>query len=259
MDDGIEANVSTFAAEMRETAFILKNATEGTMVIMDELGRGTCTRDGLAIAIAICEALIEKRIIERASEVSTVITQNAAQRKASSKGYIKAQRHKLVFQLFEHLQQARTSSMTDLALRKWLARLQDDFAEQMSELKEVEDSDSDEEDKSETMTATTTTERLTRNEVDRRGGYSDDDIEMSRDSTPILMSSSWEEEEQDTTETYSHWSGFTNQHSLPSNNASGGEASGSSMDNGTSASGGTYPSSMSLDDIDDLSDVEGQI
>src|SRR5438552_1040899 len=62
MDDGIEANVSTFAAEMRETAFILKNATEGSMVIMDELGRGTCTRDGLAIAVAVCETLIEKRV-----------------------------------------------------------------------------------------------------------------------------------------------------------------------------------------------------
>lgn len=62
MDDGIEANVSTFAAEMRETAFILQNATDGCMVIMDELGRGTCTRDGLAIAIAVCEALMKKRV-----------------------------------------------------------------------------------------------------------------------------------------------------------------------------------------------------
>lgn len=61
MDDRIEANLSSFSVEMREVAFILRNIDGRGMAIIDELGRGTSTRDGLAIAIAISEALVQKR------------------------------------------------------------------------------------------------------------------------------------------------------------------------------------------------------
>ncbi|KAJ4339112.1 MutS protein msh4 [Didymella glomerata] len=63
MDDNIETNVSTFAAEMREVAFILRNIDRRSMAIVDELGRGTSTRDGLAIALAIAEALVSTKAL----------------------------------------------------------------------------------------------------------------------------------------------------------------------------------------------------
>ncbi|KAM6534151.1 MutS protein msh4 [Fusarium falciforme] len=61
LDDNIESNLSTFSVEMREMAFILRNIDDKSLAVIDELGRATSNRDGLAIAIAMSEALIQSK------------------------------------------------------------------------------------------------------------------------------------------------------------------------------------------------------
>ena len=59
--DDQEHNISTFMQEMKDTAFICKNVTDKSLILIDELGRATSNEDGVSIAWAVAEFLLVKR------------------------------------------------------------------------------------------------------------------------------------------------------------------------------------------------------
>ncbi len=59
--DDLASGQSTFMVEMNEVAYILKNATADSLLILDEIGRGTSTFDGMSIARAVLEFVADKK------------------------------------------------------------------------------------------------------------------------------------------------------------------------------------------------------
>jgi DNA mismatch repair protein MutS len=60
--DDLGGGRSTFMVEMTETAAILDNMTDRSLVVLDEIGRGTSTFDGISIAWAVAEAMVRKGV-----------------------------------------------------------------------------------------------------------------------------------------------------------------------------------------------------
>ncbi len=61
--DDLASGQSTFMVEMNEVANILRNATPNSLLVLDEIGRGTSTFDGLSIAWAVIEHISNRRIL----------------------------------------------------------------------------------------------------------------------------------------------------------------------------------------------------
>ncbi|KAM6557226.1 hypothetical protein CsatB_004245 [Cannabis sativa] len=77
--DNLESNSSTFMTEMKETAFVMQNVSQRSLIVMDELGRATSSIDGFAIAWSCCEYLLSLKAytifathMENLSELATI-------------------------------------------------------------------------------------------------------------------------------------------------------------------------------------------
>ena len=115
--DDLAGGRSTFMVEMTEAANILNNASEQSLVLMDEVGRGTSTFDGLALAWAIARALIEKnRSYTLFATHYFELTRLAAEFPAVANVHLSAVEHKNSIVFMHHVEEGPASQSYGLAV-----------------------------------------------------------------------------------------------------------------------------------------------
>ncbi|KAK4454510.1 muts domain V-domain-containing protein [Podospora aff. communis PSN243] len=166
-DDKPESNLGTLAVELKEMNMILRHATKDSLVIIDELGRGTSPKEGLAYALAMSEMLIRAesrvyfathftklaRLLNRSSPSSVTnvhLTGHSTQEGSSRKIYlphtiangpvpnedygIDLARRFLPPRLIENAEKAHNSSMDNRALASFLTKLRTDYYQRLAEI-----------------------------------------------------------------------------------------------------------------------------
>ncbi|MGP1309092.1 MAG: MutS-related protein, partial [Phycisphaerales bacterium] len=116
-DDALHAGQSTFMVEMTETANILHNATPRSLVILDEIGRGTSTLDGLSLAWAIAERLTSPPTLSHGERVAPKAPGEGGTRTARGPRTLFATHYHELTQLEEELD-GRVANL-HVAVREW--------------------------------------------------------------------------------------------------------------------------------------------
>ncbi|OQR92820.1 DNA mismatch repair protein mutS [Achlya hypogyna] len=100
--DDLASDRSTFMVEMQETATILKQATHRSLILMDEVGRGTSVQDGVAIAQAVVEELLRRQSRLLFATHFTELSAIFANAPAVSFHHMQVARHKKAGLIFSH-------------------------------------------------------------------------------------------------------------------------------------------------------------
>jgi DNA mismatch repair protein MutS len=115
--DDLAGGRSTFMVEMTESASILHNATPSSLVLMDEVGRGTSTFDGLALAWAIARHLIEKnRALTLFATHYFELTRLALDYREAANVHLEAVEHKDTVVFLHEVKEGPTSDSYGLAV-----------------------------------------------------------------------------------------------------------------------------------------------
>lgn len=107
--DELASGRSTFMVEMTETANILHNATANSLVLMDEIGRGTSTYDGMSLAWASAEALAQRRSMTLFATHYFELTELAEQLQGVVNYHVEATEHKNSIAFQYHLKPGAAS------------------------------------------------------------------------------------------------------------------------------------------------------